>query len=96
MDGPIQEHIPVKAGTYLLVWLSLVALTGITIAVAGISLGRLSVLGAILIASVKSTLVLLFFMHLRYEKRILATIFLITLVVLAIFISFTFLDIAYR
>lgn len=96
MDDRAQEHTLVKAWTYALVWLGLVLLTGLTIALSGLPLGRLSVLGAILIASVKSALVLLFFMHLRYERRIFTAIFLGTLVVLAIFIGFTFFDIAYR
>ena len=96
MDHHAQEHTRVKAWTYTLVWLGLVLLTGLTIALSGVPLGRLSVLGAILIASVKSALVLSFFMHLRYERWIFTAIFLGTMVVLAIFIGLTFFDIAYR
>ena len=96
MDERVQEHTRVRTRTYALVWLGLVMLTGLTVGLTGVPLGRLSILGAILIASVKSTLVLLFFMHLRYERRIFAAIFLVTIAILAIFIGFTFLDIAYR
>ncbi|MFQ5902767.1 MAG: cytochrome C oxidase subunit IV family protein [Candidatus Binatia bacterium] len=96
MDDRAQEHTLVKARTYALVWLGLLMLTGLTVALTGVPLGRLSILGAILIASVKSTLVLSFFMHLRYERRIFMAIFLGTMVILTIFIGFTFFDIAYR
>ena len=56
-------------GIYVLVWLALVALTGLTAAVAGINFGKLSIVVAILIAVVKSYLVLTQFMHLKSEDR---------------------------
>lgn len=54
-------------GVYILVWLALMALTGITVAVAGIDFGGLTVATALLIAAVKTYLVLIIFMHLRSE-----------------------------
>lgn len=54
-------------GVYILVWLALMALTGITVAVAGIDFGGITVATALLIASVKTYLVLIIFMHLRSE-----------------------------
>ena len=51
--------------TYLLIWFGLLVLTGVTITVAGMNLGNLSVLGAIVIAAVKSSLVVLFFMNIN-------------------------------
>jgi len=83
-------------GAYFLIWLGLLNLTGLTIAVTVFHLGRLSVLGAIVIASVKSFLVLNEFMHLKYEKNIFKWMFLVTLVCLTIFIGFTFFDVAFR
>lgn len=55
-------------GVYILVWLALMALTGITVAVAGIDFGGITVATALLIASVKTYLVLTIFMHLRSEE----------------------------
>ncbi len=56
--------------TYVIIWVMLLALTGITITVAGMHLGRFSTLTALVIASIKASLVLWFFMHLKYEKRL--------------------------
>ena len=80
-------HISPKS-TYYTIFGSLMILTGITIAVAFINLGRLNFPVAISIAIVKATLVILFFMHVKYSSRltklVLATgfFFLITLFVL--------------
>lgn len=56
-------------GVYILVWLALLALTGITVAVAGINFGGLTIATALVIASIKSFLVLKIFMHLRSESK---------------------------
>ena len=56
-------------GIYILVWLALMSLTGITVAVAGINFGGLTIATALIIASIKSYLVLKIFMHLRSESK---------------------------
>ncbi|HCY77841.1 MAG TPA: cytochrome-c oxidase [Ignavibacteriales bacterium] len=56
-------------GVYILVWLALMALTGITVAVAGINFGGLTIATALVIAAIKSFLVLKIFMHLRSESK---------------------------
>ncbi len=56
-------------GIYVLVWFALLILTGLTVTVAGINFGQLTVTTALVIASVKSYLVLTIFMHLRLEQR---------------------------
>jgi cytochrome c oxidase subunit 4 len=56
-------------GVYILVWLSLMALTGITVAVAGLNFGGLTIATALIIASIKTYLVLTIFMHLRSETK---------------------------
>ena len=78
------------------VLLALFALTGITVYVSGIDFGTLNIWVALAIASVKSTLVLLFFMHLRYESRLLQLTFTITIFTLALVIALTFFDVAFR
>lgn len=62
------EHTP-GYGVYILVWLALMALTAITVAVAGINFGGLTIATALVIASIKSFLVLKIFMHLRSESK---------------------------
>ncbi len=75
---------------------ALFVLTGITIAVSYIDLGTLNVPVALAIASLKVSLVLLYFMHLRYEGRAIIISFLSTVCFLAIMIGFTFWDVAFR
>jgi cytochrome c oxidase subunit IV len=83
--------------TYIFVWLGLVILTGTTVSIAGMNLGRLSILIVLLIAAFKSGLVLSYFMHLKYETGLLFKLMIpIVLVVLTIFIGLTFTDIAFR
>lgn len=90
-----EQHI-VGYGTYILVWFGLIVLTGLTVAVAGTNLGGFSVWTAVLIAAIKSTLVLLVFMHLKYERPLFRWMVLIVLVAITIFIVFTFFDVSYR
>jgi cytochrome c oxidase subunit 4 len=53
---------------YVLVWLTLMVLTGLTATLSFVDLGQWSAPVAIGIASVKVLLVALFFMHLRYTQ----------------------------
>jgi len=88
-------HI-VSNRTFVSVWLALLALTAITVTVAGLHLGAFSTLTAIVIASVKAGLVLWYFMHLKYEKRLLKLLLLVPIVTLAVIIGLTFVDVWYR
>ena len=91
-----QERHPGSTGTYGTVWIALLALTGITITVAGMRPGRFSTLAALVIASIKASLVLWFFMHLKYEKRFFKYLLLVPITTLTFMIGLTFLDIWYR
>lgn len=90
------EHHIVSYKTFVLVWLALVALTILTVIVSRIELGALHVWAALGIASIKSALVIAFFMHLKYESRFLRVALLVALVTLAIFMGLTFVDTLYR
>ena len=74
----------------------LLILTGTTVGVASIDLGALNIWAALGIAAIKSTFVLLYFMHLKYESRLLAGTLVLTLSVMAILIGFILLDVAFR
>ena len=87
----------VKYRTYIFVWLGLVILTGVTVSMAGMNLGRLSIGIVLAIAAIKSGLVLSYFMHLKYETGLLFKLMIpIVLAALTIFIGLTFTDIAFR
>ena len=88
-------HI-VAPRTFISVWLALLGLTAVTVAVARMNLGAASVLTAVVIASVKAGLVLWYFMHLKYEKRLLKLLLLVPVVTLAVIIGLTFVDVWYR
>lgn len=90
-----QNHI-VSTKTFVSVWVALLILTAITVAVAKLRLGAFSTLTAIAIASIKAGLVLWFFMHLKYEKRLLKLLLLVPIVTLAVIIGLTFVDVLYR
>jgi len=74
----------------------LFGLTAAPIAISRVDLGILNIWIAIFIASIKGTFVLLFFMHLKYESRLLKMTFVGTVVCLAILIGFIFWDISFR
>ncbi|MCW5203917.1 cytochrome C oxidase subunit IV family protein [Desulfobulbus sp. US1] len=75
---------------------ALLALTGVTVAVSSVDLGVFNVPVALLIASTKATLVLLFFMHMKYESRVIIVSFISAVVFLGILISLMFFDVAFR
>ena len=89
-----EAHI-ISYGQYVLIWLGLVAFTGITVTLAGIDLGRWVIITAVSIACIKSTLVLNIFMHLKYENRIFRIFLAVAIVTFVIFITLTFFDYAF-
>lgn len=95
MENNGKPHI-VSYKTYGLVLLALIILTGISVAVTAIDLGTLTVTGALLLASVKTILVLLIFMHLKFDSKILIFMFLFILFSIVSIIIITFLDYLYR
>jgi cytochrome c oxidase subunit 4 len=79
------------------IWAALIVLTAITVTTASLNFGRVGILVVLAIAAIKSTLVLLYFMHLSSEKRLLLKLLVpIAICTLAIFIGLTFTDVMYR
>lgn len=91
-----QAHHGPGYGLLTGIWLGLLALTVVTVWVAGIDLGFWNVVAAMAVATVKAALVVLIFMHLKYENWVFKGFVLLTFALLAIFIGFTFFDTAYR
>jgi cytochrome c oxidase subunit 4 len=91
-----QEQQIVAAKTFVIVWIVLLVLTGITVKAAQMHLGAWSMAANLLIASTKASLVLWFFMHLKYEKLFFKLLFLIPITTITIIIWLTFYDIWYR
>jgi cytochrome c oxidase subunit IV len=90
-----KNHI-VGTKTYVFVWIALLCLTALTIKAAQMKMGEWSMVANIAIASVKASLVLWFFMHLRQEKRLFKLLIFVPLITISIIIGLTFFDILYR
>ncbi|MBI4849148.1 MAG: cytochrome C oxidase subunit IV family protein [Nitrospirae bacterium] len=81
---------------YVIVWLCLLVLTALTVAVSGMKLGISGSLTSVIIATLKASLILLFFMHLKYERFLITAMLLLTVMTIAVIIGLTFFDIWYR
>ena len=66
---------------YFIIWITLLCLTVITAAVSFVDLGPLNTIVALVIATFKAVLVVLFFMHVKYTSEKLTK----TVIVAAIF-----------
>lgn len=64
----------VSRKTYLLTWLSLLGLTLLTTLIGFIDLGPFSMVLAVAFAVAKASLIVLFFMHARYEFKLVRVI----------------------
>jgi cytochrome c oxidase subunit IV len=89
------DHV-VPLPVYFAVFVALLVLTALTTTIAFIDLGRLNVLVALTIAVVKASLVLLYFMHLRYSPRLTLVGVAIAFFWLGILIVLTMSDVVSR
>ncbi len=85
------QHV-VSRKVYFLIFGALIVLTLTTVRVATVDLGPMNIVVALLIAAVKATLVVLFFMHLRYSKPLTALVVFAAVMWLAILITLTLTD----
>jgi len=89
----MSEHIlPIRV--YVLTFIALMALMILTAFLSTVPMGReLNTVVALIIAAIKAALVLLFFMHLKYENYVLSTVvFVAGLFWLLIFFGLTLID----
>ena len=92
----MEKHHTIPLGKYVLIWLALLVLTAATVTAAGLHFGQFSVLAAIAIATIKGTLVLMYFMHLKYEDRVFIIMLMLALFTLAVIMVLTFIDVSFR
>jgi cytochrome c oxidase subunit 4 len=67
----MSEHHVVPVRTYVAIFAALMVFTAITVAVAFFDLGALNNVVMISIAVVKATLVVMYFMHVRYSTQLI-------------------------
>jgi cytochrome c oxidase subunit IV len=86
-----KEHGP-SYGKYILVWIALLMLTVVTVTVAGINFGALTIATALTVASIKSYLVLTVFMHLKVEQIAFKVFVIVALIFVIISFALLFAD----
>ena len=85
------SHIS-PVGLYVGIWACLITLTGLTVLAATFELGIFNIVVALLIATIKGTLVVLFFMHLKYSTKLTMVTVIAALFWLFIMFSLTLTD----
>lgn len=81
MSGHSVEEIKKETRTYLLVFVALAALTVVTVAVSYLDLSfAAGVTLALIIATVKGSLVACFFMHLIDERKLVYSVLILTVI----------------
>lgn len=81
---------------YLGVWGALMVLTILTVAVSRFDFGSANTFVALIVATIKGSLVVGFFMHLRYDNRLYTIILLASLLFVSIFFTPTLIDLHTR
>jgi cytochrome c oxidase subunit 4 len=89
-----KRHLVTKH--YVLVWLALLALTAISYVASRMNLGTLDTFIALAIAATKTTLVLLFFMHLIEQRFSNAMVPIVSFVFVLLLAALTAADVATR
>jgi cytochrome c oxidase subunit IV len=82
--------------SYVGIFLTLMVLTTITVLVAYVNLGEFNKIVALGIASVKATLVILYFMHVKYSSRLTKLVVVSGFFFLFILLGLTMADYASR
>lgn len=95
METTAHSHSVTSPKVYATVLGALLVLTVVTVTAAGIDFGPYNTVIALVIATLKASLVALFFMHLRHDK-FNAVVFLGGVLFLAVFLIFTLFDINSR
>jgi cytochrome c oxidase subunit 4 len=91
-DGP---HV-LPMSVYMKVFGALLFLTVVTVLVSYLDMGPFGLVLALVVACAKATLVVLFFMHMLYDDKFNALIFVSSLLFVVLFFAFVFVDIGSR
>ena len=89
-DGHVGHIVPARLT--IGVGIALMFLTGVTVWVRAIDLGSLNLALAMFIATIKASLVLLYFMHLRWDRPFNAVVLIASLAFVSLFVSFALMD----
>jgi cytochrome c oxidase subunit IV len=87
----VSEHI-VSPKVYFVIFASLMLGTGVTVWAAFQNFGKLNIVIALAIATIKATLVVLYFMHARYSPKRTQLVIVCSVFWLAIMLALTLSD----
>jgi len=91
-----EKHHIVPYYTYFLILAALLLFTFLSVEITGIELGSLTVAAALVFASLKSYLVLTYFMHLKFDKPYIRLMVIFVMLVFLAVIIITFIDYSFR
>lgn len=91
-----EDHHIVSYAANIKIWVVLLVLTWVTITVAYLDFGSMAVAVALVVASIKSAVVLAYYMHLKFDSKLLTVLLLVTVAVFSTFIILTFFDYSLR
>ncbi len=94
-DHADEPHL-IPYGTYIGIWLALCMLTLVTVGVSYADMRHMTIIVALLIACAKSTLVVLWFMHVKFENRAIWWFLIATILTYVTFVILTFADYSFR
>jgi len=83
---------PMPVWQLLAVFFALIILTIVTVFQSTLDLGNSELIISMIVATIKATLVILFFMHMIHDKPLNAIIFLSSFIFVALFLGFTLMD----
>ena len=91
-----EEHFIVPVKYYLGTFIALLILTVLTVAVALVDLGSFNIVVALGIAFLKATLVIMFFMGLKWDEPFNRVVMIGSVAFFSLFIVILLLDVGYR
>ena len=94
-DGMVHVHVH-PAATYVKIFAALVGLTLLTVGLSRVHLGNWNFFIAVAVATVKATLVAMFFMHLKDDNRFNVVLFVGSLLFMGVFFVYTMNDTQHR
>ncbi len=90
------DHHIIPDSTFILVWVGLLILTAMTVAASVYYPGNVGVAVAMIVTPIKAALILMYFMHLKYEKKVFVIMFLSAMSIFGVFLGLTFIDYLFR
>lgn len=94
----MSEHTPHISSykSHMVVLASLIILTAISVLITSFEMGPFNTLAAMLIAGIKATIVMAWFMHLKFDNKIFMIFSILVITVFLLVLLVTFFDYLYR